>query len=469
MTDFAGFPILQLMILLPFISVIPILIFGKKHAHSVAIATWLIVLLLVIAAVWAFDSSQLLSFSLPYISYLNISLGFQVTHYNMILVLMTAIVFLAASMVGRYFIRISEVQYNIIFTIAGGSALAMFLSSNLFLFYVFWEISEVMMFFIIFIYGSYARRYAAIKFILYSLASSLLLLLAMMLIYVNVSPHTLNIFSIIQYAGTIPQSIQFAALILLLLSFIIKMPVFPFHGWLPDAHTEAPTTGSMVLAGVLLKFGGYGLILTFLMLPIATHYSKYIAILFTFSAIYAALVAFRQGNIKRAIAFTSITDMAIVAIGVAASGAIGYNGALYAMLSHGIVISLFFLIAGSLGQAYGTLEISKLKGVMKSIPSLAYLFIFGAVALVGIPLTSGFIGDLLIFIASFASFGPLGIVPLAGVVILGALMFWLVERIFLSGKPSLERQLLSSSVGICGIFLAASTVALGLLPSLLLH
>ena len=136
------------------------------------------------------------------------------------------------------------------------------------------------------------------------------------------------------------------------------------------------------------------------MLPVSLHYTKYLAILFGFSAIYAGVAALRQKNLKRAIAYTSITDMGIVGIGAAAYSILGNNGALYAMLSHGIIISLLFLIAGTIAELYGTLQIDKIKGVMKNFPGLTYLFIFGAIALVGIPLTTGFIGDLLIFLAS---------------------------------------------------------------------
>jgi len=469
MFEIAQLPLLPLIILIPYLSIIPIVLLDRRHSYSISIVASALSFLLTMLVLYVSSTGQPVSFSVPYISYLNISLGFQVTQLNLILLVMTSIVFLAASLAGRYFIKEGHKQYNIIFAIAAGSCLAIFVSANLFLFYVFWELAEVMMFFIIFIYGGYNRKYAATKFIIYSLASSLLLLIAIMLIYVNVAPQTFDILSIVQNAGTIPQAVQLAVMVLLVLSFMIKMPVFPFHSWLPDAHTEAPTTGSMILAGVLLKFGGYGLLLMFLMLPVSLHYSRYMAALFGFSAVYAAFTALRQDNFKRAIAYTSITDMGIVAVGAAAYGVLGSSGALYAMLSHGIVISLLFLIAGTVGELYGTLEIGKIKGVIRNFPAITYFFIFGAVALIGLPLTAGFVGDLLVFLASVYAFGIPGALPLLSLVVLGALMFWLVERVFLSKKETHVRHHIDNAVIASCCVLAVSSVILGVFPSLLLH
>jgi NADH-quinone oxidoreductase subunit M len=460
-------PILPLIVLIPFISMLPVLVSDRRHIFRISFGAALAVFLLSILAVYMHINHADVSFSVGYLSTLGLSLSFQLTGLSTILLIMTSIVFLAASMVGEYFIREGERIYNVIFLIAEGASLGVFLSANLFFFYVFWEIAEVMMFFIIFIYGGYDKRYAAFKFIIYSLISSLLLLVSVILLYSSVTPHTFSIYGIIGSADTIPYATQALVSLLLIVSFMIKMPVFPFHTWLPDAHTEAPTTGSMILAGVLLKFGGYGLLLMFLMLPVAMHYGYYLALVFGFSAVYGSFTAMRQTNLKRAIAYTSVADMGIVAVGAAAVGVFGTNGALYAMLSHGIAISVLFLIAGTLDELFGTLEISKLKGIVRNFPALAYLFILGSVAVIGIPLTSGFIGDLLIFIGSFRSFGFLGIVPLGAVLMLGALLLWLVERVFLSRQESGAYRELGRSVVYCGIFLMVATITLGLLPGML--
>jgi NADH-quinone oxidoreductase subunit M len=225
----------------------------------------------------------------------------------------------------------------------------------------------------------------------------------------------------------------------------------------------------MILAGVLLKFGGYGLLLMFMMLPIAAHYALYIFLIFLLSAIYSAYVCISQANIKRLIAYTSITDMAIVGVGITAMNAFGYTGAAYAMLSHGIAISLLFLIAGTLDEIYGTLEISKIKGVIRNFAGLSYLFILGTFAAVGIPLTAGFVADLLIFIGAVSAFGILGLAPLIGLLLIAAALFWVIERIFMSASsPTEPYNPLSRDVVASGMLLAIAAVVLGILPFLLL-
>ena len=462
--------VLPLVILVPFVFAGLSLLINRRNLGTLSIISSILTFILVIAIIYQAFTYGIgsVSFNSEYIPSLGIGLHLQVTDLTLILVLMTSIVFLSASVVGTYFIEKGERIYGFIFLVAEGASIGLFLSANLFLFYVFFEIAEIMMFFIIFVYGGYDRRYASIKFIVYSLVASLLLLVGIMVIYANVTPHTFDINQIAAEAGSMPVGAESLAMLLLLIAFMIKIPVFPFHSWLPDAHTEAPTTGSMILAGVLLKFGGYGLLLIFLMLPLASHYGLYLAALFGFSAIYAAFVAMRQGNIKRMIAYTSITDMGIVALGVTAGNVLGTSGAIYAMLSHGLAVSLLFLVAGTLDELYGTLEISKIKGVMRLFPSLSYLFIIGVFAVVGLPLTSGFVGDLLIFFGAFNRFGIEGIIPIVSLVLMGGFLFWMIEKMFWGPKHSEAYKALEKKVIYGGLLLLAATFILGILPSIML-
>ncbi|MEM3839136.1 MAG: NADH-quinone oxidoreductase subunit M [Candidatus Micrarchaeaceae archaeon] len=456
--------ILPVIVLLPFVAAAVSLLVKEKYSYTISIIASSLVLLLAAAAVlFAYSYSlQSVSFSVPYINSIGISLGLSFTSFSVLLSLMTAIVFFSASLVGNYFIKGSRL-YNLLFLVAEGASMGVFLASNLFLFYVFWEVAEVMMFFIIFLFGGYERRYAAIKFIIYSLVSSLLLLIAIMLLYSYTS--TFEISSIASSAAQVPQSIQLIITLMLMLTFMIKMPAFPFHSWLPDAHTEAPATGSMILAGVLLKFGGYGLLLMFLLVPLAHSYAAYIALIFIFSTLYSAIVTFRQSNIKRLIAYTSITDMGIVGVAAAASGIIGNSGAIYGMVSHAFAISILFMIAGSLDETYGTLEWRKIAGVMERFPALAYLFVLGTFMVVGLPITAGFIGDLLIFISSFSSFGFFGIAPIAGILLIGAVLFWIIEKVFVGPYSRIEPYSQPDiSVAYAGIFLAICSIVFGLLP-----
>ncbi len=467
--------ILPIIVLIPIVFLVPLAYLGREHAGKITIACSIIVLLLSAFAIYSAKSSGYgsVSFSVLYISQFNLSFNLALTNITAILLAMTAILFVAVSTVGYYFIREREQLYGSVLLISEMSALGIFLAGNLFLFYVFWEITEVMMFFIIFIYGGYNKRYASIKFIIYSIMSSLLLLIAIMLIYSATPAHSFDIAYLISNGSLIPQSTQIIVMVLLLLSFMIKMPIFPFHSWLPDAHTEAPTTGSMILAGILLKFGGYGLILMFLMLPVAATYAPYMAAIFAFSAIYSAIAGMRQTNMKKLIAYTSITDMGIIGVGIAASTSfnnIGLIGGTYAMMSHALAISILFLIAGTMDEVYGTLEISKITGVMKSYPLMAYLFIAGVFATIGIPLTAGFIGDVLIFIGAYGTFGALGLIPIFGIMVIAAALIWLFERSFLKGEEAKNPYRdIDKRVPAGAIVLLASLVVLGVLPFLLLN
>ncbi|MCL4364983.1 MAG: NADH-quinone oxidoreductase subunit M [Candidatus Marsarchaeota archaeon] len=464
-------PILPLIILIPFAAIAAELMMDRHHSYQISFVASLASFLLVAFTVYYayVHGSASLSFSSMYVPSLNLHFSLQVTELSLMLLLMTSIVFLAASVVGKYFIGSKKRMYNIIFLVSEGASLGVFVSANLFLFYVFWEIAEIMFFFIIFLYGGYNRRYASIKFIIYSLFSSLLLLIGIMLLYSSITPHTFNINGIIAAGGSISASTQTIILALLLVSFLIKMPVFPFHGWLPDAHTEAPTTGSMILAGVLLKFGGYGLFLMLLMLPIASHYAPYLFVVFLLSTVYSAFACMTQSNIKRLIAYTSITDMGIVGIGLSAMNTFGYNGGFYAMFNHGIAIALLFLIAGTLDHLYGTLEIDRIKGVIKNFPALSYLFIIGTFTAVGIPLTSGFVADLLLFFGSVKAFGIFGVLPLAGILIIGAALFWVIERTFMNSSTAVEPyNPLDRNVVASGVFLIATAILFGILPFILL-
>ncbi len=462
---------LLLIVFLPFLFAALLFAVPEKASFRISQASSLIVLIasVIAAYVGLIQGFGALTFQQNYLPALGISFTLELTKYSNIFMIMSTIVLFASALVAPNFIKESQRIYNLLFLLISGSALGVFLSGNLFFFYVFWEIAEVSMFFIIYIYGGYDRRYAAIKFIIYSLVASLLLLVGIMVIYSGLPSQTFSIDSIISQSGSLPLSTQLLALFLLLFAFLIKIPSFPFHGWLPDAHTEAPTTGSMILAGILLKFGGYGLLLMFLILPIATGYAQYIAILFAISAIYSAMVAIRQTHLKRLIAYTSIIDMGIASLGIASVNEFGIAGGLYAMLSHGIVISLLFLLVGSIDESFRTMLIDKLKGIVKNLPGLTYAFLFGAFALLGIPLTSGFIGDLLVFIGAYHAYGTIGIIPIAAILIIGAFIFFVVEKSFFSASKAIEPfSNPSTDVYYSAGFLIAVTIFLGILPSLLL-
>jgi proton-translocating NADH-quinone oxidoreductase chain M len=465
------FPLLPIIVLIPLLSTLPLFAFHRRHSFKIALASSVIVLILVAYAsyVGLSEGFGILSFSQGYLPSLGISLSLEVTQYSVILLVMSAIVLLSAAIVAKGFIKESGRIYNLLFLLAGSSAIGLFLSGSLFLFYAFWELGEVAMFFTIYLFGGFDRRYAAIKFIVYSVAASLSLLVGIMLIYSGVPAHTFDIGSIVSQAAAIPLQTQLAAMLLLAFAFMMKLPVFPFHSWLPDAYSEAPAPGSMVLAGVMPKFGAYGLLLMLLMLPAAGAYTNYFAVLFGFSALYCAIVAIRQSNLKRLLAYASATGMGIASLGIVSLTEAGTAGALYSLLSHGIVISLMFLLSGALDESFGTFAMERIKGVLKTFPALAYSFVFGAFAIVGLPLTAGFVGDLLVFSGAFKAFGAVGIVPIGAIALLGACLFFVLEKSFLNVSDAVEPyQGPRRSVYVAIALLVAATLLFGILPSLLL-
>lgn len=463
--------LLLLMVFLPFLLIIPLFLISEKKAFDLSLLSSAIIFILSLLAAYIGLSQGFgqLSVQLGYIQALGIDLSLELNKYSNILMIMTSLVLLATAIVAKRFIKESRRMYNMLFLLISGSALGVFLAGNLFFFYIFWELSDVSMFFIIYVFGGYDRRYAAIKYIIYSIIASLFLLTGMMVIYSGVPSHTFSIEGIILQSSSIPQSIQLLALILLLTACLIKMPSFPFHSWLPDSATEAPTTGSMVLAGILLKFGGYGMLLMFLMLPIASTYASYMAALLGFSAVYGAFVAMRQSNLKKVIAYTSMIEMGIASLGIASMNTFGIAGGLYVMLNNGLIVPFLFLIVGAVDESYKTLLIARLSGIVKNFPFVTYALLFGVFAFIGIPLTSGFIGYLLVFIGAVSAYGTLAFVPLAAILLIGAFLFLILERAFFNSSKAVEPfSNPEMEISYAAVLLSASTIFLGILPFLLL-
>ncbi|VVB76753.1 F(420)H(2) dehydrogenase subunit M [uncultured archaeon] len=464
-------PLLPVIVLVPILFILPLLILDERHSFKIAIASSTAVLALVAFAAYTGITSGFapLSFSMSYIASLGISTGLALTRYSNILLVMSAIVLFAVSLVARNFIKESARAYNILFLLISCSTLGLFLSGGFFLFFVFWEFSEIAMFFMIYLFGGIERRYAATKFLVYSAIASMSLLLGILLLYANVPAHTFDISAIALQASAMPPSVQLAALLLLSFAFMIKMPVFPLHSWLPDAYAEAPANGGMLLSGVMSKFGAYGFLVMLTTLPIASHFTIYFAVLFGFSAVYGAFVAIRQANFRRLVAYASFVEMGIAAFGLASMNALATAGAMYALLGQGLVMSLLFLVAGSVDESFGTSLIGRIKGVIRSFPGLSYVLVFATFALVGLPLTAGFIGDLLIFTGAFQAHGAIGLAPLAALVILGAFMFYVMEKSFFNVSEAIEPyQSPGASVYAAMAILIAATVVFGAMPSLLL-
>lgn len=320
-----------------------------------------------------------------------------------------------------------------------------FLALDAILFYVFWELSLVPMYFIVGIWGGARRIYATIKFFIYTMAGSVLMLLAiifMMQLTPEVTGGNISASILDFYRINIPfvrgefftaQTLLFFAFAL---AFAIKVPLFPLHTWLPDAHVEAPTPGSVVLAAVMLKMGTYGFLRWVIpMFPEASEQYAWIFItLGVIGIIYGALVAMVQPDIKKLIAYSSVSHMGYVIIGLFTMNALGVNGSLYQMLNHGISTGALFLLIGIIYERTHSREISKYGGLASAVPWYTIFFIIITMSSIAVPMTNGFIGEFLILLGSYKYNPWVAAFSVLGVVLGAAYMLWMVKRVFFGPK-----------------------------------
>jgi len=335
--------------------------------------------------------------------------------------------------------------------------MGVFVALDFFLFYVFWELMLLPMYFLIGVWGGPRREYAAIKFFLYTLAGSVLMLLAMIALYFSVTIpdpagtgeriHTFNMLAMMNPANFEPGALlagagtqmRSLAYIALFIGFAIKVPIFPFHTWLPDAHVEAPTAISVILAGVLLKMGTYGLIrISYPIFPeLATKYSFALAILAFINIVYGALCAMAQKDFKKLIAYSSVSHMGIVLLGMAALNTQGMMGAVFQMFNHGTITAMLFLIVGVIYDRAHTRDLDSFGGLALTMPKYTGIMTVAFFAALGLPGLSGFVSEAFSFLGAF-QVDKLRIVTIAstlGIVLTAAYMLWTLQRVFL-GKTN---------------------------------
>jgi NADH-quinone oxidoreductase subunit M len=301
--------------------------------------------------------------------------------------------------------------------------IGVFIALDAVLFYVFWELVLVPMFFMIGIWGGDNRRYASVKFFIYTLVGSVVMMLGLLLLYFW-GPHTFDLQAIIAWgqAGKFTLQQQYWIFGALFLGFAVKVPIFPFHTWLPDAHVEAPTVGSVLLAGVLLKMGGYGLLrISLSALPQAfAAFSPYLATLGVIGIVYGAAVALTQKDLKKMVAYSSVSHMGFVVLGIAAATAGGIDGAAMQMFVHGIVTGMLFFLVGMIYERYHTKEIARLRGVIGAVPALGVLFVFACFASLGLPGLAGFVGEFTSLLGGLQVFPVITAFAVIGIVLTAA-------------------------------------------------
>ena len=340
-----------------------------------------------------------------------------------------------------------------------------FLSLDLFLFFLFWEVMLIPMAFLIGIWGHGRKIYAAVKFVLYTMAGSILMLVGIIWLY-NVTG-TFDLPQIQQALQTGVVTLPWTAELLLFLAFFvafaIKVPLFPLHTWLPDAHVEAPTAGSVILAGVLLKMGTYGMMRFCLPLfPAASRKAApYVAALAIIGIIYGALVALVQPNLKKLVAYSSVSHLGFVVLGIFTFGTIGMQGAIYQMLAHGISTGALFLLVGMLYDRRHTFEISEYGGLATPMPKLSAFFLFAALSSLGLPILNGFVGEYLILLGTYAANWKWATWAALGVILSACYLLWAYQRVFFGEVTHDENKALpDTSARERGILIAMAAVTL---------
>ncbi|HZS46656.1 MAG TPA: NADH-quinone oxidoreductase subunit M [Blastocatellia bacterium] len=414
------------------------------------------VLSLVLIAGFKSDTTELQFVqNVPWIKSLGINYHVGVDGISVWLVILTTILFPIAILGSWNSIHKRMREFLFFMLLLESGVIGVFVSFDLFLFYVFWEVMLIPMYFLIGVWGGERRIYAAVKFVLYTMVGSLLMLAGIIALYSIVGQNTFDMEVIttavrsgqLQNLDVNTQRWLFGAFAL---AFFIKVPLFPFHTWLPDAHVEAPTAGSVILAGVLLKMGTYGLIrFNLSMFPAASHhYAWIIEILAVIGIIYGALVAMVQPDLKKLIAYSSVSHLGFVVLGIFAFTDQGIQGAVYQMLNHGVSTGALFLLVGVIYDRRHTRLISEFGGLATPMPVYAAFFLWVTFSSIGLPLLNGFVGEFLTLLGTFTSVSIphpylYGTFATTGIIWSACYMLWMYQRVFMGENSNPKNQTLT--------------------------
>ena len=443
---FSDLPLLSLVIWTPIIGGVLVLFFSKdEHAN---IARWLSLLIsvatftLAIPLYTAFDTSTYqMQFveKLPWITTFDVNYHLGIDGISLPLILLTAFTTVIVVIAGWEVIQYKTSQYMAAFLIMNGSMIGVFASLDAILFYVFWEAMLIPMFLIIGIWGGPRRVYATIKFFLYTFLGSVFMLVALIYMYTQSGS-----FEVLDFYGLrLSLNEQIFIFIAFLLAFAVKVPMFPVHTWLPDAHVEAPTGGSVILAAIMLKLGTYGFVrFSMPITPDASNSLDWLMIgLSLIAVVYIAFVALVQKDMKKLIAYSSISHMGFVTLGFfivysiiehtgnAQGAALGINGALVQMISHGFVSGAMFLCVGVMYDRLHSREISDYGGVVNTMPVFAAFMVLFAMANVGLPGTSGFVGEFMVILSAFKANFWIAFAAATTLIFGAAYTLWMVKRV----------------------------------------
>jgi len=505
-----GFPILSLITFLPVIGMIVILALPKEKPSwvkytALAATTLQVVLAIVLWGNYDYSAGGIFQESsfqfiekfrwinitgLSWLGTVKIDYFLGIDGISMPMILLTALVSFIAT-ISSWKIDKSVKGFFALFLLLDTGMMGVFVALDLFLFYIFWELMLLPMYFLIGIWGGPRKEYAAIKFFIYTLFGSIFILLVMIGLYFSATEvinggekvFTFNMLALMDQSNYTangilspfnPNNLRLVAYIALFVGFAIKIPMFPFHTWLPDAHVEAPTPISVILAGVLLKMGTYGILrISYPMFPdITRDLMWYIGLFGMVNIIYGALVALAQKDFKKLIAYSSISHMGYVLLGMASLSTAGITGAIFQMFNHGTITAMLFLIVGVVYDRAHTRGINEFGGLATQMPVYTGFVTVAFFAAIGLPSLSGFISEALVFVGSFgeSSIRILAIISTLGILLGAAYMLWTLQRIFFGKLNEKWNKLtdLDAREYIMFIPLTIIIIFLGIYPSAML-
>jgi NADH-quinone oxidoreductase subunit M len=433
-------PILSILIFLPIVGIGILLILDRKRHKGLKITTLAICVVefLVSLPLWFDFNSQTAAMQFverrEWMPTYGISYYLGIDGFSLLLIMLTTFLTPLCVLATWDDIQVRVKEFMVCLLALMSGMIGVFVSLDLFLFYVFWEVMLIPMYLLIGVWGNPARRvYAAIKFFLFTMFGSLLMLVAILVLYFHYGKTTgTYTFDLLKLYGTsIPFNMQFWMFLAFGLAFAIKVPMFPFHTWLPDAHTEAPTVGSVILAAVLLKMGTYGF-LRFNM-PLFTEAAHYFVPLFSILAVigivYGALVSMVQKDLKRLIAFSSVSHLGFVMLGLFTFTMPGVQGGIIQMINHGLSTGALFLIVGTIYERRHTRMISEFGGLCTPMPVFAIIFMIVTLSSIGLPGLNGFVGEFLILLGAFQTNKVYAVIAATGVIFAACYMLWMFQRV----------------------------------------
>jgi NADH-quinone oxidoreductase subunit M len=466
------YPFLTAITFLPLLGAAALFVFSERLARWIALTTTMITLAVSLPLYMQFDkTSSALQFveTVPWIPSWNVAYGMGVDGISLPFIFLSTVVSVLCVGASWAAVQVRVREFYAALLVSETAMVGLFAATNLFLFYVFWELMIIPMFLLIGVWGSAGRVYASVKFLLFTLAGSVLMLVGLIaLLYAS---GTLEFESLAQ--TTLSPDLQAWLFIAFLAAFAVKVPMFPVHTWLPDAHTEAPTAGSVILAGILLKMGAYGFLrISLPILPDATQlFLKPMLGLSAAAIVYGAYVTLAQTDVKRLIAYSSISHMGFVTLGIFTLNRNGLEGAILQMINHGIITGALFLCIGMIYERTHTREIAQYGGLAKVAPVYSTFLAVFCLAAAGFPGLNSFVGEFLIISGVFTAWPWLGAIAVWGVALGTTYILWLYYRVALGEtRPGLRDLRLDLNAREVATLLPLAVLALviGLYPEVVL-